>query len=128
MAGAPLPDWDEDSEALRKNLARVSAAIERDALRRVTPTLAAAKRWHKDMMAGLRVDKPQKVGHFRGESGLEDCWVHVDEAYGSAPKQVAADIEAFEAALQRRLAQLDARYPNAQSLDVRMLRDFPKTA
>jgi hypothetical protein len=117
MASKALPHWDADSPQLRRNLDKVSASIERDAARRVLPTLAAAKRWHTQIMAGLAVDKPEYVGRFRGEPGLERCGVHVEGVYGSAPWDVAAELTAFEFALQRRVAALDAQYPDAESLD-----------
>lgn len=117
MASRHPPDWDDDSAALRRNLAKLAASLERDAARRVLPTLDMAKRWHRRIMSGLAVREPQMVGRFRGEAGLEDCWVQVDGAYGSAPERVGAESKAFEAALQRRLELLDARYRDAEAVD-----------
>ena len=102
----PLPHWDADGSQLRSNLDQLSARIEHDAARRVMPTLADAKQWHRQMMEGLAVDDVKMVGHFRGEPGLEKVDVHVDGVYGSAPALVAGEVNAFEAALRQRLAAL----------------------
>jgi len=117
MASKALPDWDADSPQLRRNLGKVFDAIERDAARRAVPRAAAAKRWQAQMMDGLAVGKPEYSGRFRGEPGLERRGVHVKGVYGSAPWEVAEELKAFESTLQRALASLDARYPDADSLD-----------
>jgi hypothetical protein len=117
MASKALPDWDADSPQLRRNLDKVFDAIERDAARRVVPKVATAKRWQAQMMDGLAADKPEYAGRFRGEPGLERCGVHVNGVYGSAPWEVAGELKAFESTLQRAVASLDARYPDADSLD-----------
>jgi Fic/DOC family len=117
VASKALPHWDENSPQLRRNLDKVSASVERDAAKRALPTAATAKRWHAQIMAGLAVDKPEYVGRFRGERGLEHCGVHVDGVYGSAPWDVAAELDAFESTLQRAVAGLDAKYPDADALD-----------
>lgn len=117
MATRALPHWDDDSPPLRRNLQKLSASIERDAAKRVLPTVAAAKRWQAQIMAGLAVDKPGYVGRFRGEHGLERCGVQVNGVHGSAPWQAAGELQAFESTLQRAVAGLDASYPDADSLD-----------
>jgi len=117
MPAKVLPDWDEDSPELQRNLAKVSASIERDAAKRVIPKVATAKVWQKVIMAGLAADKPVFVGRFRGEPGLERCGVRVNHVYGTAPWDVAAELKAFETTLRRVVAGLDAKYPDADSLD-----------
>jgi hypothetical protein len=117
MASKALPDWDADSPQLRRNLGKVFSAIERDAARRAVPRVATAKRWQAQMMEGLAVGKPEYAGRFRGEPGLERCRVHVDGVYGSAPWEVADELKAFESTLQLAVNGLDARYPDADSLD-----------
>lgn len=102
---------------MRSNLNKVSASIERDAAKRALPSVATAKRWQAQIMAGLAVDKPEVVGRFRGEPGLERCGVHIDGVYGSAPWDVADELKVFESTLQRAVAGLDAKYPDADSLD-----------
>lgn len=117
MARKTLPDWDDDSPQLRSNLEKVFDSIDRDAARRAVPKIATAKRWQTRMMDGLAVDKPEYVGRFRGEPGLERCGVHVEGVHGSAPWDVAEALKAFESTLQRAVSGLDARYPDADSLD-----------
>lgn len=117
MGAKAPPDWDADSPELQQNLAKVGARIERDAARRVIPKVAIAKSWQKDIMAGLAVGNPAFVGRFRGEPGLERCGVRVNHVAGTAPWDVAAELEAFETTLQRVVAGLDAKYPDADSLD-----------
>lgn len=117
MASKGLPHWDDDSPPLRRTLDKVSASIERDAAKRARPTVAMAKRWQAQIMAGLAVDKPEYVGRFRGERGLERCGVHVNGVYGSAPWAVAGELDAFESTLQRAVAGLDAKYADADALD-----------
>lgn len=117
MATKAVPDWDEDSPELQSNLAKVSASTESDAAKRVIPNVATAKGWQKQIMAGLAVDNPVFVGRFRGEPGLERCGVHVNNVYGTAPWDVAAELKVFETTLQRAVAVLDAKYPDADSLD-----------
>jgi hypothetical protein len=108
VASKALPHWDEDSPPLRRNLDKVSASIERDAAKRTRPTVAAAKRWQAQIMAGLAADKPEYIGRFRGERGLERCGVLVDGLYGSAPWEVAAELDAFESTLRRAVARSGA--------------------
>jgi Fic/DOC family len=117
MASQTLPDWDDDSPQLRRNLDKVFDSIERDAARRAVPKVATAKRWQAQIMDGLAISKPEYVGRFRGEPGLERCGVHVKGVHGSAPWDVAGELKAFESTLQRALTGLDARYPDADSLD-----------
>jgi Fic/DOC family len=117
VASKRLPGWDEDSLCLRRNLDKAGASIERDAAKRTLPTVAAAKRWQAQIMDGLAVDKPEYVGRFRGERGLERCAVHVNGVHGSAPWEVAAELDAFESMLQRAVVGLDAKVQDADSLD-----------
>ena len=117
MASAPAPDWDADSPILRSNLARVEDSIRADARARANPSLATARAWHVAMMKGLKVPDPIFVGRFRGEAGLEDIGVRVGTLEGTHPDLVASELEAFERRLKRTVAALDARYPNADSLD-----------
>lgn len=117
MASTALPDWDDDSPRLRSNLDKVFGSIERDAARRAMPKVATAKRWQAQIMDGLAVGKPEHVGRFRGEPGLERCGVHVDSVYGVAPWHVADTLKAFESTLPRAVLGLDECYPDADSLD-----------
>lgn len=60
-----MADWDADSPQLHQNLAKVRASIQRDARKRVVPTVAVAKVWQETMMAGLTVPDPLYVPPFR---------------------------------------------------------------
>lgn len=117
MATAALPDWDADSPRLRRNLASISGRILRDAQVRVIPSVTTAKAWHRRSMSGLAVPKQEYVGAFRGEPGLERCGVEIDGKPGTMPWDVADELAAFEASLLGAVSALDAKYPDAASLD-----------
>ena len=121
MAAKAKPHWDADSPGLRRNLDKVSATIQRDAERRVIPTVTTAKAWQKVIMTGLDVPQPLYAGRFRGEPGLERCGVGVRDGAkvypGANPWDVADELKAFEAKLQATVAHLDAEYPDDDSLD-----------
>ena len=72
-----MPNWDEDSPQLRKNLAHVLEEIARAAEQREIPTLAAARRWQTLVMEGLDTPNLRFVEAFRGEPGLENVQVRV---------------------------------------------------
>jgi fido (protein-threonine AMPylation protein) len=116
-----VPDWDEDSQQLRKNLEQVLRIIRQAAGQRATPTVAAAKNWHSRVMQGLAVPEPQFVGRFRGESGLENVEVRVDANPGVASAEVASELTKFEGKLQTIVAILDAALPHGQEPDADQL-------
>lgn len=111
------PDWDADSPQLRANLRRVLHGIRADMLQRKRPTLAWARAWHRDCMAGLNLPKPGLVGRFRGEPGLMAYRIEVQGVPGTAPVKLAAELKRYELRLRRAVAALDARYLNSDSLD-----------
>lgn len=112
-----MADWDADSPQLHQNLAKVRASIQRDAQQRVVPTVAAARVWQKTMMAGLTVPNPLYVGRFRGEAGLEDCYVGIGSAPGVPPGDVADELKSFETKLQTTVSALDQTYSVGVDLD-----------
>jgi hypothetical protein len=125
-----LPDWDADSPTLRSNLDVVETRLRADAGNRVLPSFEDAREWHALMMKGLDPGMdPIVVGHFRGEPGLESMGVFigggpktvrgipVGAIWGTAPWLVGAELQAFEDTLQDKLRPLDAKYPDAASLD-----------
>jgi len=112
-----VADWDADSPQLRNNLVKVLRDARDRSARRTTPTIEDARRWHRDIMAGLDVPDPQYVGKFRGEPGLEHSRVRVGSLAGVSPADVARELVAFEAKLQGIVAALDARYPQGAELD-----------
>jgi len=116
-----VPNWDEDSPQLRKNLARVMEEVVRASEQRETPTLEAAKRWQTLIMEGLDVPSLRLVGVFRGETGLENVQVRVGANYGVDSANVAEELTRFEAKLQTLVAALDSLLPISQEPDADQL-------
>jgi Fic/DOC family len=116
-----VPNWDEDSPQLRKNLAHVLKEIVRVAEQRETPTLQAARHWQGVVMEGLDVPDPRFVGAFRGEPGLENIQVKVGSNYGVDSAKVAEELTRFEGKLQRLVVELDALLPLGQEPDADQL-------
>jgi len=112
-----MAGWDEDSPQLFENLTKILREIRDGAKRRDALTLESARGWHRDAMAGLEVPFPECVGKYRGEAGLTEIHVGIGTAEGVPPTQVAAQLKAFEARLQRALAVLDRLYPRDRELD-----------
>lgn len=112
-----MADWDADSPQLHQNLAKVRASIQRDARKRVVPTVAVAKVWQETMMAGLTVPDPLYVGRFRGEAGLQNCQVRIGNAPGVPPADVADELQLFETKLQAAVSALDQTYSVGVDLD-----------
>jgi Fic family protein len=106
-----LPDWDADSPELRRNLKKVLEAAEKEARLRVLPTVEAARRWHSETMRGLKADKPEYIGAFRGEPGLESVVVEIGGRHGEAADKVSAALRDFERHLQSAVAYLDQAIP-----------------
>ena len=113
-----MPDWDKDSQELWDNIDRVQSRLEHEAVKRLTPTLKLIKSWHVDTMQGLTADKPEYIGKFRGEPGVEGIGVRIGGVPGVHSTRVAAEVRVFEAELQRRVAALDRRYSASLDLDV----------
>ncbi len=106
---------DADTPRLNRNLTKVFASLRRDAIKRVAPSVATAKVWQKQTMAGLTVPNAVYVGRFRGERGLKNCQVRIGSAFGVAPAGVAAELHAFEVRLRNIVAALDNSYPTTTS-------------
>lgn len=105
------PDWDADSPELRRNLKKVHEAAKKEAGLRVPPTVEAARRWHAETMRELKADKPEYIGAFRGEPGLEEVQVEIGDHYGVAADDVAVALRDFERHLQAAVAYLDQAIP-----------------
>ena len=116
-----MPEWDEDSPRLRKNLSQILKEIVRAAERREVPTLEAARHWQSWMMEGLEVPDRRYVGAFRGEPGLELIQVRVGANYGVDSIDVSEELADFETKLQALIAELDALLPMGQELDADQL-------
>lgn len=116
-----MPNWDEDSPQLRKNLAQVLREIVRDAQQRTSPTVELARRWQTLLMNGLTVPELRFVGAFRGEPGLENIQVRIGAQYGVDAAEVADELARFESKLRALIQELDSilpynREPNADQL------------
>ena len=116
-----MPNWDEDSPQLRKNLTQVLEEIARTAEQRETPSLEAARRWQSQVMHGLDVPDSRFVGAFRGEPGLEKVQVQVGANYGVDSVHVAEELARFETKLRRLVAELDGLLPAGQEPDADQL-------
>jgi hypothetical protein len=112
-----VPNWDEDSPQLRRNLSKVLDEIVRSAQRREFPTLASAKRWQSLLMKNLTVPDARFVGAFRGERGLEKIQVRVGVHYAVDAAEVAEALAGFERKLHALLRELDLMLPAAQEPD-----------
>lgn len=116
-----MPNWDEDSPELRRNLSKVLDEIVRSAQRREFPTLASAKRWQSLLMKNLTVPNARFVGAFRGEPGLEKIQVRVGVHYGADAAEVAEELAEFERKLDALLRGLDTMLPAGQETDADQL-------
>lgn len=109
-----MPNWDEDSPRLRQNLTALLNEIIDAAERREAPSTEAARQWQTRLMEGLDAPKPQYVGKFRGEPGLEKVQVRVEGNYGVDPAKVAEELRRLETTLRTLVAELDASLPVGQ--------------
>ena len=116
-----MPNWDDDSPQLRRNLSKVLDEIVRAAQRREFPTLASAKHWQSLLMKSLAVPDERFVGAFRGEAGLENIQVRVGAHYGVDAAEVAEELAGFERKLHALIRELDAILPTGQEPDADQL-------
>jgi len=116
-----VPNWDEDSPQLRRNLSKVLDEIVLAAQRREFPTLASAKHWQSLLMKSLAVPDARFVGAFRGEAGLEKIQVRVGVHYGVDAAEVAEELADFEGKLHALIRELDAMLPAGQEPDADQL-------
>jgi len=111
-----VPDWDEDSPQLRRNLQRVLEEIVDQAEQRETPTVEIARRWQRLFMHGLKAE-PRYVGAFRGEPGLERTGVKIGRYRGAPAARVSQELKEFEEKLQAAVAGLDLDIPIGAKLN-----------
>lgn len=114
-----MPDWDEDSPRLQRNLRSVLRRIRDRARSRELPTIDAARHWHAEIMAGLDLPDTRFAGAFRGEAGadLEHVEVRIGQRLGVGAVNVADALAEFERVLQRAVARLDDLIPRGATLD-----------
>jgi Fic family protein len=112
-----MPDWDQDSPQLRRNLAQVLRSIKENASHRKVPTVEDARKWHEIIMRGLTVPDQNFVGTFRGEEGVEDVEVRIGRQSGVIAGQVANEPARCEQTLQRAVQHLDQLLPPGTQLN-----------
>lgn len=112
-----MPEWDEDSPQLRRNLEVVLRGIRDAAIARERPRVAEARRWHLEIMAGLDVPDTQYPGAFRGGAGLEDVEVRIGHHLGVRAADVADALAEYEDMLQTAVERLDELIPRGVILD-----------
>jgi len=112
-----MADWDADSPTLQQNLVRTLRRIRDSAALRETVRVRDAATWHREIMDGLEVPRPEYVGRFRGEPGLEAAQVMVGQHEGVPPDQVAEAAAIFERKLNQVLGRLDALIPAGAALN-----------
>jgi len=106
-----MPDWDENSPQLHKNLTGILENAVRNAGNRDRPTRETARRWQFLTMQGLTTPNPAFVGFYRGEPGLEHTGVKIGTYRGVPAADVSEALNRFEATLQRIVAELDRQLP-----------------
>ena len=106
-----MPNWDENSPLLVANLTAVLESIRDAAQRREKLGAEDARRWHREMMAGLDVPKEEWRGAFRGEKGLQGLEVKVGMRLGVRSSEVWDALKQFDEVLQRLLSFLDESIP-----------------
>jgi Fic family protein len=102
-----MTDWDADSAQLQSNLRQLRSRIGQDAVQRVVLTIDTARMWHRTMMQGLTPPKPEYIGRFRGELGLEAVGNRIGNHLGARSTRVAAALTSFEGTLQSAVKLLD---------------------
>jgi Fic family protein len=102
-----MPDWDQNSPELRKNLQAVLRSIRDAAQEREPISLKTIRDWHRDTMKGLTVPNPAFVGKFRGQPRLETIVVKIGNHSGTAPEKVEEETNKFILRLLPIIARLD---------------------
>jgi hypothetical protein len=102
-----MTNWDDDTPQLRSNLTELFRRVRDEALRREPLTIEVARGWQLDIMKGLVPPDPKLVGRFRGEVGLEDYNVKVDDLRGVRAPDVPAELAGFDRKLRLAIAELD---------------------
>jgi hypothetical protein len=116
-----VPNWDQDSDQLRRNLGEVLNRVAFSAHLRQVPSVTSARRWHSTLMKNLAVPDARFVGAFRGEPGLEKLQVRVLGQYGVDADEVADAVANFEGKLRALVQELDAMVPAGKEPDADQL-------
>jgi Fic family protein len=105
-----MPDWDQASPTLRRNLEVAFDRAEHHAKDRSDLTLHDIAEWHQAIMNGLDVEDPLWVGHFRGDpdhAGLAHD-VRVGSYFGTPHADVPDELQAFIRLSSELVAALDS--------------------
>lgn len=100
---------------IEANVRRVLIGIARSSNRRGKPTIAQAKRWHRDLCEGI----PRPFDYYAGEVRDSDprfpdligYEVHVGASPGTPSTLVPAELEQFEQRARAAVARLDEAIP-----------------
>jgi Fic family protein len=112
-----MADWDADGQTLQKNLVHLLRRLRDTSAERTPISFSDAVSWHREIMNGLEVPKPEYVGRLRGEVALEAAQVVIGGNEGVPPERVADEVASFERKLNQVLARLDALIPAGSPLD-----------
>ncbi|WP_050603695.1 Fic family protein [Ruegeria sp. 6PALISEP08] len=108
-----MPNWDENSPELTRNLTLVAKKAIDHARNRAVFDGDTLKDWHRIMMRGLTTRNVAYVGAFRGEPGLENVHVRVGNLEGTDPSLVGNQVKSYFDRLNRALNALDGKIPRA---------------
>lgn len=106
-----LPNWDNDSPKLRRNLDRLLHQISDEGRRRNAWSSKTARQWHEATMEGLKVPDSKWVGRFRGQPGVKKIEVRIGGYDGVASAQVNSHLADFDGQLSNVLNRLDQQIP-----------------
>jgi fido (protein-threonine AMPylation protein) len=122
--------WNEDPPDSESRILENAAALLRElaaeADRRLPPTVAMARQWHRRLYRGVKLPVPYYAGEPRDSDPacpeLQGYEVAVGTARGTPSELVPAALRSFEASAQRAVAPLDAAIaPARQPSDGRRL-------
>jgi len=117
----PINNWDDDSSTLHDNLMRTLRTVRDQATARKPIQAEDVKDWHTGIMENLKVPKQEYVGRFRGEKGLEDVQVIIEQYSGIEPDKVSTAIYHFNIILKKVLLRLDELIPSKSIPNVNTL-------
>ncbi len=112
-----MPDWDENSEPLLRNLTQVLRRVRDQARAREMPDREMIREWHRATMSGLDVPNPDWVAVYRGEPGAERVKVTIGAHEGVPSSEVGSQLREFQERLHAVLSRLDGILARDQEPD-----------
>ncbi|HEY3083095.1 MAG TPA: Fic family protein [Chloroflexota bacterium] len=114
----PIP-WNGDPPAFRllieQNVAAVVRSIRDDAPRRDPPSVATARRWHREVYRGVPLPVPYYAGEVRDDDKRFPELIGYEVAVGRFPGVPSAEVptalDRFERSMQHATAALDPAVP-----------------